>query len=110
MEYPVTTEETKNFYGFTVGYAFMSMVDLVQTLYGVNNGFEEGNPMVKPFASNNISLSVIKILGTLGVTLMLIRLWVKHDNNHKAVVAIPKIVFGMQTIAVCWNFLVLMTG
>ena len=67
MEYPVTTEETKNFYGFTVGYAFMSMVDLVQTLYGVNNGFEEGNPMVKPFASNNISLSVIKILGTLGV-------------------------------------------
>ena len=110
MKYPVTKREDRVYKGFTVGYVIASLTDLGQTLYGLSNGFEEGNPIVKPIAHNIFLLSFLKILGIILIVYLLIRLWNKHDNHHKVVVATPVSVFIMQMIAVLWNALVLVVG
>ena len=110
MEYPVTQREDRIYKGFTVGYVIASFTDLGQTLYGLSNGFKEGNPIAKHIANNFFFLSSFKILGIIGIVFLLLWLWNKQDNHHKIVVVVPIVVFIMQMLAVIWNTLVLVLG
>ena len=107
MNYPVTRKEDKIFKGFVFAYVLASFIDLVQTLYGLSIGCIEKNPIVAPISHNLPLFIMVKFIGTALVAWLCNFLWTNHDNIHKAVTVVPKILFGMQFLVVIWNTFVL---
>jgi len=110
MSYAVTKKKDRIFKGFVAGYVILSLIDLGQTLYGLSIGFEEGNSIVKPIEDNFLLLSTIKIIGIVLVVLLYNQLWTKHTKFHKIIIALTKVIFGLQLLVVIWNTLVLVVG
>jgi len=91
-------------------YVTMSVIDLIETLYGLGTGnFIELNPVMAILVSYPALFVLVKLAGTLFVACLMVHLWNKFDRKgeHILTACVVGLVVIGQTGAVVLNALVL---
>lgn len=100
----------KKFKYVLIVYVVLGLTDLIQTLYGLSNGFGEANLVVHGFMDNFALLSLYKIVGTGAIVGLAMFLYKRLEEYNASDVAVAVVIFGivLQGLAVINNFLVLL--
>jgi len=78
----------------------LNVLDYITTVVGIQNGLNEGNPLVIPFAANPLSLAGLKIFGALFVIF-----WAQKFKLWEMF----KLLVLFLWIVCAWNLLCLLT-